>query len=644
MKNPNARTLNDSAIIDILASGQDALAVFSGENFIIEYANDKMLAYWNKDESVLGSSLKTILTELYQQTLADGLKTSWQSGSPEVAQQVPISLYVSGQLQKQVLDFRYEPLRDASGNTYGILLRITTSATPVSNNQLQYAAAENSRLKARLNESEDHFKRLVEQAPIAVMILMGNDLVIKAANQLMLDIIHKDQLILDKPILESMPELQKQPTMQLLFDVFRTGKPIDGVEVPVRMVHKGNSELRYFNFNYHPLVHNGKIIGVMDLAVEVTGQVHNRQSLEGIIAEKTELEKTLRDSEQRLQGILDTMAEGVGIIDVTGQMVYANAMAENILGLNKEQIRKRTFDDVRWQNLRLDGSPLPEEEHPMAIMMRTGLPIYDQEIAVQPPEGERLYISINAAPIFDEDGQLTGGIGTFMDVTKRRKLMTQKDDFISVASHELKTPVTTLKATLQLITKYQDGQKPELLKKLIGQANKGTEKLNSLITDLLDTNRITEGQLKINKTEFRLAEMLGECCQHIRNVSTHQVILKGDMQILVYADEQQIEQVVVNFVNNAVKYAPDSKEIIVELSRIDHGARISVTDKGPGIPPEKLPHVFDRYYRVDHSGIQFSGLGLGLYISAEIIKKHGGQIGVDSLLGSGSTFWFTIPD
>lgn len=603
-----------------------------------------MLAYWNKDESVLGSSLKTILPELYQQTLADGLKTSWQSGSPEVAQQVPISLYVSGQLQKQVLDFRYEPLRDASGNTYGILLRIMTSATAVSNNQLQYAAAENSRLKARLNESEDHFKRLVEQAPIAVMILMGNDLVIKAANQLMLDIIHKDQLILDKPILESMPELQKQPTMQLLFDVFRTGKPIDGVEVPVRMVHKGNSELRYFNFNYHPLVHNGKIIGVMDLAVEVTGQVHNRQSLEGIIAEKTELEKTLRDSEQRLQGILDTMAEGVGIIDVTGQMVYANAMAENILGLNKEQIRKRTFDDVRWQNLRLDGSPLPEEEHPMAIMMRTGLPIYDQEIAVQPPEGERLYISINAAPIFDEDGQLTGGIGTFMDVTKRRKLMTQKDDFISVASHELKTPVTTLKATLQLITKYQDGQKPELLKKLIGQANKGTEKLNSLITDLLDTNRITEGQLKINKTEFRLAEMLGECCQHIRNVSTHQVILKGDMQILVYADEQQIEQVVVNFVNNAVKYAPDSKEIIVELSRIDHGARISVTDKGPGIPPEKLPHVFDRYYRVDHSGIQFSGLGLGLYISAEIIKKHGGQIGVDSLLGSGSTFWFTIPD
>lgn len=603
-----------------------------------------MLAYWNKDESVLGSSLKTILPELYQQTLADGLKTSWQSGSPEVAQQVPISLYVSGQLQKQVLDFRYEPLRDASGNTYGILLRITTSATPVSNNQLQYAAAENSRLKARLNESEDHFKRLVEQAPIAVMILMGNDLVIKAANQLMLDIIHKDQLILDKPILESMPELQKQPTMQLLFDVFRTGKPIDGVEVPVRMVHKGNSELRYFNFSYHPLVDNGKIIGVMDLAVEVTGQVHNRQSLEGIIAEKTELEKTLRDSEQRLQGILDTMAEGVGIIDVTGQMVYANAMAENILGLNKEQIRKRTFDDVRWQNLRLDGSPLPEEEHPMAIMMRTGLPIYDQEIAVQPPEGERLYISINAAPIFDEDGQLTGGIGTFMDVTKRRKLMTQKDDFISVASHELKTPVTTLKATLQLITKYQDGQKPELLKKLIGQANKGTEKLNSLITDLLDTNRISQGQLKINKTEFRLAEMLGECCQHIRNVSTHQVILKGDMQILVYADEQQIEQVVVNFVNNAVKYAPDSKEIIVELSRINHGARISVTDKGPGIPPEKLPHVFDRYYRVDHSGIQFSGLGLGLYISAEIIKKHGGQIGVDSLLGSGSTFWFTIPD
>jgi PAS domain S-box-containing protein len=643
LENPNARILSESDIIDVLASGQDALAIFTGANFIIEYANAKMLAYWNKDESVFGLSLETVMPDLYQQTLANGLKNVWKNGSNFISEQVPVSLYNSGKPQMRLLDLKYEPVKDAFQRTYGALLRITGPSTAVVNSELQDTAAENSRLKARLNESADHFKRFVKQAPVAVMVLIGKDLIMEAANQQMLDIIHKDESILGKPILESMPELKDELAVRLLFDVFQTGKPTDGAEVPINFLKDGKSELRYFNFNYYPLLDDGQIIGVINLAVEVSSQVENRQNLEAIIAEKTELEKTLRDSKQRLQGILDTMAEGVGIIDSNGQMVYANAMAENILGLNAEQIRMRTFDDVRWQNLRLDGSPLPEEEHPMAIMMRTGLPIYDQEIGVQPPEGERLYISINAAPIFDEDGQLTGGIGTFMDVTKRRKLITQKDDFISVASHELKTPVTTLKATLQLITKNQDGKKPELLKKLIDQANKGMEKLNSLIADLLDTNRISQGQLIINKATFSLAEMLGESCQHIRHINTHQVILKGDMQIMVHADERQIEQVVINFVNNAVKYAPDSREIIIELSRLEHAARISVSDKGPGIPPEKLPHVFERYYRVDHSGVQFSGLGLGLFICAEIIKKHGGEIGVESKLGSGSTFWFTIP-
>jgi len=643
LKNPNARTLSDQAIIQILASGQDALAIFTGENFTIEYANDKMLAYWNKDESLLGLPLDTLVPDILQQTLADGLKLAWQRGSNYQAEQVPVTVYISGQQQIQILNFKYEPFQEDYGHTKGILLRVTNPPATVRNDQLSDIPAKDSNLEVQLNESDKHFRRFVEQAPVAVMVLIGKDLVMEAANQLMLDILHQNKSILGRPILESMPELKNEVALHLLFHVFQTGKATQGVEVPIRIVQEGQSELRYFNFNYHPLVDDGQVIGVMNLAVEVTSQVKNRQSLEAIIAEKTELEKTLRDSEQRLQGILDTMAEGVGIVDATGQMVYANSMAENILGLNAEQIRKRTFNDTRWQNLRLDGSPLPQEEHPMAIMMRTGLPIYDQEIGVQPPEGERLFISINAAPIFDDDGQLTGGIGTFMNVTRRRRLMTQKDDFISVASHELKTPVTTLKATLQLITKNQDGQKPELLKKLIGQANKGMEKLNDLITDLLDTNRISEGQFKIHKTTFSLAAMLGESCQHIRNINSHQVILKGDMQISVHADEQQIEQVVINFVNNALKYAPDSRDIIIELSRVEGAARISVTDTGPGIPPEKLPHVFDRYYRVDHSGFQFSGLGLGLFISAEIIKKHGGQIGVESKLGYGSTFWFTIP-
>ena len=137
--------------------------------------------------------------------------------------------------------------------------------------------------------------------------------------------------------------------------------------------------------------------------------------------------------------------------------------------------------------------------------------------------------------------------------------------------------------------------------------------------------------------------MLNACCNHIRIAGKHNLIIQGDKQLQVHADEHGIDQVVVNLVNNAVKYAPDSKEIYLTISKEGDAAKIAVKDNGPGIPAEKIPHLFDRYYRAEASGFQNSGLGLGLFICAEIIKRHGGEVGVESQTGEGSTFWFTLP-
>jgi len=349
-------------------------------------------------------------------------------------------------------------------------------------------------------------------------------------------------------------------------------------------------------------------------------------------------------SEQRFQTILDTMAEGVGIIDLSGQLIYANAMAQHILGLTQSEIKERTFDDPMWKNLRVDGSPLPDEEHPMAIMMRTGLPVLDYEIGVQPPDREIFYISINAAPLVDQqNGQLTGGIGTFMDVTSRRRVLQQKDEFINVASHELRTPVTSLKAAMQIMGRMKENPNPIVLSKMIDQSNRSLDKLTSLITDLLDSSRISQGKLKLIKSRFKLAKVISSCCSHVREVGKHDIIVSGAIDTEIEADEQQLEQVFVNIINNAVKYAPDSKEIIINVAKTGAELKISVQDKGPGIPADQLEHLFEQYYRVDYSGLHFSGLGLGLYISSEIIKKHGGSIGVESTVGSGTKFWITLP-
>jgi len=369
----------------------------------------------------------------------------------------------------------------------------------------------------------------------------------------------------------------------------------------------------------------------------------SEKKLRAALEQSNKIGDELRKKQQDLTRVLETMAEGVGIIDTTGKMTYANPMAQKILGLSAEEITQRTYHDLEWQNLRLDGTPLPPEEHPMAIMMATGKLIVDHEIAVQPPTGDRFYISINAAPILDDDGTLLGGIGTFMDVTNRRKVIQQKDEFISVASHELKTPVTSLKASLQLLSKMQDNPSPKMLPVLVQQANRSLNKVSTLIADLLNASKLNEGQLQLNKTMFNLAQLINDCCDHIRITSEYTIHTEGNTQLQVNADADRIDQVITNFVNNAVKYAPETKEIRVLIEKQENFARVSVIDKGKGIPPEKRAHLFERYFRVDTSGLQYSGLGLGLYINAEIIKKHGGNYGVESTLGQGSTFWFTLP-
>lgn len=500
------------------------------------------------------------------------------------------------------------------------------------------------KLNDQLSDSETSFSNLISQAPVAMMLVKGDDFVVAMINKSMLELIGKDASIIGKPVFKELPELRGQHAANMLIETYEKGTAHIDYSNPVMLNRGGKLDNGFFNFTYTPFIENGKVTGVIDMAMEVTPHVLAIQQKEDTIKEKIALEETLRNSEQRLHGILETMAEGVGVTDASGQLIYANPMAQQILGLSESTIKDRTYDDPQWQNLRLDGSPLPSEEHPMSIMFSTGQPVFDYEIGVQPPDRERFYISINAAPIFDIEGKLSGGIGTFMDVTTRRMITQGKDDFISIASHELKTPVTALKATIQLLQRSHEKLTTESRGRLLEQANKSLEKLSRLISDLLDTSRIEQGHLRLDKKPFALSELFNDCYSNLADGTKQELIFEGDTDESVNADNQQIGQVMSNFITNAIKYAPDSEKIIVRAEKLNGTEiRISVKDNGPGIPKEKLTHLFERYYRTNYEGQKFTGLGLGLYISADIIKNHGGKVGVESKLGKGSEFWFTLP-
>ncbi len=269
--------------------------------------------------------------------------------------------------------------------------------------------------------------------------------------------------------------------------------------------------------------------------------------------------------------------------------------------------------------------------------------VYLAEYKISWPDGSRHWIAASGKISEDQTNGVKRMVGITLDITERKEFEQQKDDFLGIASHELKTPITSLKANLQMLDRLKDTSDNPLVAKLVDASNKSMERLTVMVNDLLNIHQFREGHLALNKRWFTVAKMLEVCCNHVRFEGKYQLIITGDKQLQVYADEHRIDQVVVNFVNNAVKYAPKSKDIILEISKKGDFVKIGVTDKGPGIPVEHHKRLFERYWRADHSGSQYSGLGIGLHICSEIIKNHKGEIGVDSEVGGGSTFWFTIP-
>jgi PAS domain S-box-containing protein len=249
---------------------------------------------------------------------------------------------------------------------------------------------------------------------------------------------------------------------------------------------------------------------------------------------------------------------------------------------------------------------------------------------------------IRLMPIKAQHNHIQLWVGTATDIQELRLLQQYKDDFISIASHEIKTPITSLKGSLQMLDRIKANAPSELSFKLIAQASKSLSKVNVLIEDLLNASMANQGQLNISRQQFDLFELINSCVEEL-DLAAHTIIVQGEKQIEVLADTIRIEQVLVNFITNAIKYAPNAKAIVIDIQKVDDQVKVCVIDNGPGIPAEKIRYLFDRYYQVGNASSLYTGLGLGLYICEEIIKKHHGQIGAKSELNVGSVFWFTLP-
>ena len=321
-----------------------------------------------------------------------------------------------------------------------------------------------------------------------------------------------------------------------------------------------------------------------------------------------------------------------------GQVNYYNQQWYSYTGLSKEETVQNGWEKV------IHPDDVKSTLDKYLSSMKTGEIFEIENRYRRGADGAYRWHLSRAVPLRDEEGEIVFWAGTATDIQDQVKEMERKDEFISIASHELRTPLTSVKGYLQLIQSYKKEESPAMVKQYASKANIAINKLQHLINDLLDVSKIQAGRLDYALTAVNLSDVVKTCAENAGHVyPDNKFTLEEENGLLVFGNDERLEQVIMNLFSNAVKYSQQDKNVNIKISKYDNYARVSVTDHGIGLSDEEKERVFERFYRVEDRAHISSGLGMGLYISAEIIRNHKGEIGVESELGKGATFYFDLP-
>ncbi len=373
-------------------------------------------------------------------------------------------------------------------------------------------------------------------------------------------------------------------------------------------------------------------------------------------------------SEQRLQTLFDAAACGLLSIDATGRILDTNRMAEHILGLPLGHMHGRPVTSV-FQLVREDGSAVSNGEHPARKAVESTQAVRGAVLQVNRPDGQRRWLQIDAAPALTPDGTLVQVVVSFVDVTEQKQGEEQRlalareqvariqaetavrarDEFLSVAAHELKTPIASLRLAAQILSReLEPTLDPERSHKLSDIIVEQSTKIARLVEQLLDSSRVDAGKLKLQRADTDIEALVENVASTARTHSDKHTIAVHvpASPVRAWVDSLRIEQVLWNVVDNALKYSPFGGVIDITVQQpIRDWVQLEVRDRGLGIAPDKLRRVFERFYQAGDTGDASSmvGLGLGLYISRQIVELHGGEISIESPPDGGTRVIVTLP-
>jgi two-component system phosphate regulon sensor histidine kinase PhoR len=345
-------------------------------------------------------------------------------------------------------------------------------------------------------------------------------------------------------------------------------------------------------------------------------------------------QQTTVDAKAQQQILFNSMLEGLLLLDRKRKIYLANRAFKNLFGLKAELRGKTVMEALRFHEL---------EE--LVERVETEQQVFNYELKL--PELSERWLQVNAAVITDSAGEREGTILVFHDLTRLKQLERTREEFVANVSHELRTPLSLIKGYVETLL---DGARnnPEVADRFLKIIERNTQRLDLLIQDLLTISALESGRMKLNPQHVELRPLVEKVFSDMKAPAQNKNIeLVSQLpELAAVADSNRLEQVLANLVDNAIKYGRAQGSVTVGGKQSDDGKiEIFVQDDGPGIPPESLDHVFERFYRVDKArSREQGGTGLGLSIVKHIVQAHGGDVRVESEPGKGATFFFTLPD
>ena len=599
---------------NIIEQAPVAIGMFTGRQLIITAANDIILSLWGKSGEIIGKPLAVALPELEGQPFLQILNDVFTSGKTFYGNEVRALLEHKGVPKEYYFNFAYQAVKE--NNTITGIIAVATDVT------------EQVQSKLKVEESELSLRSLVMTAHYSLMILRGRNWIIEVANQPLADLWSKTLTeITGRPLLEILPEISDQPFPALLQKVYESGEGYGQEEEVFYYNSPAGLEKKYVSFYYDPMFDTmGKVSGIIVAAEDITSRVEER-----LAKERTQ---------QMLDIAIESAELGTWFIDAKSRKLVASSRLKEMFG----------FDENTEMPLGAAISQIADEHRDRVVAAIeaaiTKGESYNIEYPVTGLQDQKLrWIRATGKLYQDADGKPGHLAGTVLDITERKLDDIRKNDFIAMVSHELKTPLTSMKAYVQMISLKAKQSSDTFTADIVNKAHNQVNRMTTMINSFLNVSRLEAGKIYLEKTKFNLKDLVAAITEEVSvTMHSHIIHFTPCQSLLVNADYEKIGQVITNLISNAIKYSAPGKQIEIACRQAGNMAEVCVKDEGMGIKPQDIDRLFERYYRVENKNTQMvSGFGIGLYLSAEIVQRHNGRIWVESEIDKGSTFYFTIP-